>query len=62
MAADVKAARTEEKGASLCRRGSKGEADEVVLGAAGRMCDVVNQPCARLTARLPVFEAKRGCL
>ena len=61
MAADAKAARTGEKRARLCRRGSEVEADEVVLGAAGRMCGVVNRPCARLTARLPVFEARRGC-
>ena len=59
--ADTKAARTGEERASLCSRGSEVGTDEVVLGAAGRMCGVVNQPCARLTARLPVFEARRGC-
>ncbi len=44
MAADAKAARTGEERASLCSRGSEVGTDEVVLGAAGRVSGVVNQP------------------
>ena len=61
MAADAKASRTGEEKVSLYSRGSEVETDEVVLGAAGRVCGVVNQPCDRLKARLPMFEARREC-
>ena len=61
ITAESKAARIGESGASLLRRGNEIEAGKKSLGAEGRMCDVVNRPCARVKARLPLFEARRGC-
>ena len=53
--------KTGEKGADLCGKGSAIGAVEVVLGGAGRMCDVGSQHCERLAGRLPPFEARRQC-
>ena len=53
--------KTGEKGANLCGRGNAIGAVEVVLGGAGRMCDVGSRHCARLAGRLPPFEARRRC-
>ena len=57
----AKAAKTGENGANLCGRGNASGAVEVVLGGAGRMCDVGSRHCARLVGRLPPFEARRRC-
>ena len=57
----AKTAGTWEKGTSLCRRGNAIGSVEVVLGGAGRVCDVGSRHCARLAGRLPPFEAKRRC-
>ena len=57
----AKAANTGEKGADLYGRGNAIGAVEVVLGGAGRMCDVGSWHCARLAGRLPPFEARRQC-
>ena len=57
MDAGTMAAMTGEKRTSLCGRDTEVETAEVVK-AAGRMCGVRSQRCARLTAQPPPFEAR----
>lgn len=59
MKADAVTAKTGEERTSLYGRGNEDETVEVVLEAAGRMCGVGSRRGAKLTARLPQFEARR---
>ena len=59
MDADVMSARTGEGRTSRCDQGREIVVVEVVLGAARRMCSDEIRHYARLTARLPPFEARK---